>query len=210
MEEPITIGCNFRLTNFLGVIAGTLIDCGATSASLIDGREWLPDVGFTSLGVSRNVMDNTALKILSTVRSFPLRNNLHRKFCYTVRTIRGAKYMIRSTYFYGGVNDGRPNPPVFDQMVDGTLWSVVNTTEDYARGNLSYYEGVFLAQGKTMSFCLGANSYTNSDPFISALEFIELGDSLYNSTAFRNYSLSLVARHGFGSRQMIRYAVQLV
>lgn len=164
-------------------------------------------MGFTSSGVPRTVTVPTLLGIISTVRSFPLGGNLHRKFCYTVNATRGAKYMVRSTYFYGGVNDGRPTPPVFDQMVDGTLWSQVNTTEDYAHGNLSYYEGVFLAQGKTMSFCLGANSYTDSDPFISALEFIKLGDSLYNSTDFKNYSLSLVARHGFGSRQaVIRYA----
>ncbi|PKI51568.1 hypothetical protein CRG98_028040 [Punica granatum] len=91
-------------------------------------------------------------------------------------------------------------------MVDGTLWSMVNTTEDYAGSMFSYYEGIFPARGKTMSFCIGANSYTDSDPFISALEFIQLGDSLYNSTDFGNYSLSLVARDAFGSRQMvIRY-----
>ncbi|KAK4798309.1 hypothetical protein SAY86_030635 [Trapa natans] len=181
---------------------GTLIDCGAASSSLIDGREWLPDEGFTSSGVSRSLTETTNLKILSTVRSFPLHD---RKFCYTVSVIRDARYMIRSTYFYGGVNVDSPNPPVFDQMVDGTLWSVVNTTENYARGNLSYYEGVFRAQGKTMIFCIGANSYTDSDPFISALEFIKLENSLYNSTNFVIHSLSLVARHAFGSTKMIGY-----
>ncbi|KAF2284159.1 hypothetical protein GH714_019641 [Hevea brasiliensis] len=89
---------------------------------------------------------------------------------------------------------------------DGTFWSVVNTTEDYANGMSSYYEGVFLAQGKTMSLCIGANSYTDSDPFISALEFVILGGSLYNSTDFKRYGLSLVARHSFGySGSIIRY-----
>lgn len=107
--------------------------------------------------------------------------------------------MVRSTYFYGGINGpDHPSPPVFDQIVDGTLWSVVNTTEDYANGNYTYYEGVFLARGKTMSFCIGSNSYTDSDPFISALELVILGDSLYNSTDFSNFGLSLVARHSFG------------
>lgn len=62
----------------------------------------------------------------------------------------------------------------------------------------SYYEGIFLAQGKTMSLCIGVNSYTDSDPFISALEFVVLGGSLYNSTDFKRYGLSLVARHSFG------------
>lgn len=126
-----------------------------------------------------------------------MKNNAHRKFCYVVPVYRGAKYMIRTTYFYGGIN-GNAAPPVFDQIVDGTLWSGVNTTEDYSNGMSSYYEGIFLAQGKTMSLCIGVNSYTDSDPFISALEFVVLGGSLYNSTDFKRYGLSLVARHSFG------------
>lgn len=107
--------------------------------------------------------------------------------------------MVRTTYFYGGVNGPQhPSPPAFDQIVDGTFWSVVNTTEDYARGNFTSYEGVFLAQGKIMSVCIGSNSYTDSDPFISALEIVILGDSLYNTTDFSNFGLNLVARHSFG------------
>lgn len=94
--------------------------------------------------------------------------------------------------------EGGPDPPVFDQIVDGTLWSVVNTTEDYSRGSASYYEGVFRAAGKSMSVCLAGNEYTKSEMFISALEFVLLADSLYNSTDFSNSSLRLVARHSFG------------
>lgn len=113
--------------------------------------------------------------------------------------------MVRTTYFYGGIN-GRSSPPVFDQIVDGTFWAVVNTTEDYANGMSSYYEGVFLAQGKTMSVCIGSNTYTDSDPFISALEFVILHDSLYNSTDFKSNGLRLVARHSFGyNGPIIRY-----
>lgn len=115
--------------------------------------------------------------------------------------------MIRTTYFYGGANGvDHPTPPVFDQIVDGTLWSVVNTTVDYANGNSSFYEGVFLAVGKFMSFCIGSNSYTDSDPFVSALEFLILGDSLYNTTDFNNFAIGLVARNSFGySGPSIRY-----
>ncbi|KDP40146.1 hypothetical protein JCGZ_02144 [Jatropha curcas] len=182
---------------------GTLIDCGATAPSTIDGRQWLPDAGFISTGTSKNLTIPVLASILSTVRSFP--NNVNHKSCYVVPVFRGAKYMIRTTYFYGGIN-GKAAPPVFDQIVDGTLWSIVNTTEDYANGRSSYYEGVFLAQGKFMSLCIGANSYTDSDPFISALEFVILGGSLYNSTDFNRYGLSLVARHSFGyNGSLIRY-----
>nr|AMM42983.1 LRR-RLK [Vernicia montana] len=184
---------------------GTLIDCGATAPSIIGGRQWLTDAGFISKGTPRKLTIPVTTPILSTVRSFPLENNLHHKFCYVIPVFRGAKYMIRTTYFYGGIN-GNAAPPVFDQIVDGTLWSVVNTTADYANGMSSYYEGVFLALGKTMSLCIGVNSYTDSDPFISALEFVILGGSLYNSTDFNRYGLSLVARHSFGyNGSIIRY-----
>ncbi|KAJ9154336.1 hypothetical protein P3X46_027685 [Hevea brasiliensis] len=184
---------------------GTLINCGGTAPSIIAGRQWLPDTGFISEGTPKNLTIPVLSPILSTVRSFSMKNNIHHKSCYVVPVFRGAKYMIRTTYFYGGIN-GNAAPPVFDQIVDGTFWSVVNTTEDYANGMSSYYEGVFLAQGKTMSLCIGANSYTDSDPFISALEFVILGGSLYNSTDFKRYGLSLVARHSFGySGSIIRY-----
>lgn len=182
-----------------------LIDCGAIGESVIDGRKWVPDAGFVSVGTPKSLTTPVLVPYLSTVRSFPVENNVHRKFCYVVNVFRGAKYMVRTTYYYGGIN-GRDSPPVFDQMVDGTLWSVVNTTEDYAKGLSTYYEGVFAAQGKTMSLCIGANTYTDSDPFISALEFVILKDSLYNSTDFNTYGLSLVARQAFGySGPVIRY-----
>ncbi|KAG5222873.1 hypothetical protein OIU76_011337 [Salix suchowensis] len=182
----------------------TLIDCGATAPSTINGLQWIPDTGYITSGTSKNLTIPVLDRTLSTVRSFPLQNNLRRKFCYVVSVFRGAKYMIRSTYFYGGIN-GNESLPVFDQIVDGTPWSVVNTTEDYGDGMSSYYEGVFLARGKTMSFCIAANSYTESDPFISALEFVLLGNSLYNSTDFNQAGLSLVARHSFGHNELIRY-----
>ncbi|KAK3190006.1 hypothetical protein Dsin_029567 [Dipteronia sinensis] len=176
-------------------IRGTLINCGAVVGSIINGSTWVPDAEYIWSGTPKIVTTAVTSPILSTVRSFP--NSLHQKFCYVVPVFRGGKYMVRTTYFYGGVND-RNSPPVFDQMVDGTFWGVVNTTDDYALGWSSYYEGVFLAQGKTMSVCVGSNTYTESDPFISALEFVLLGDSLYNSTDFGKHGLSLVARHSFG------------
>lgn len=176
-----------------------LIDCGATLPSVIDDRQWLPDTNFispaTATGTSKNLTQTNLFPTLQTVRSFPLVR--HKKFCYVVPVYRSAKYLVRTTYYYYG-DGGVTNPPVFDQIVDGTLWSLVNTTDDYSRGSASYYEGVFLAAGKSMSVCLASNTYTDSQPFISALEFVLLADSLYNSTDFRNSSLRLVARHSFG------------
>ncbi|KAI3803996.1 hypothetical protein L1987_32163 [Smallanthus sonchifolius] len=185
-----------------------LIDCGTNASSVIDGRQWLPDSGFISTGTSKTLTLNNLFPTLSTVRSFPLlpTNLRRRKFCYVVPVYRTAKYLVRTTYYYGGVNARVLSPPVFDQVVDGTFWSVVNTTEDYGRGTASYYEGVFRAAGKSMSVCLASNTYTESDPFISALELVLLGDSVYNSTDFGNSSLRLVARHSFGyGGPIIRY-----
>ncbi|KAK6146076.1 hypothetical protein DH2020_019945 [Rehmannia glutinosa] len=165
--------------------------------STVNGLDWLPDTSYISTGTSKIVTEQGIIPTLATVRTFPLQNNVFKKFCYEIPVDRTRKYLIRTTYYYGGVN-GNDNPPVFDQIVDGTLWSVVNTTEDYVSGNLSYYEGVFMPTGKKLSVCLAANTYTDSDPFISALEVVLLWDQLYNSTDFRAYGLSLVARHNFG------------
>lgn len=177
---------------------GTYIDCGATVSSVIDGRTWLTDAAFITAGTSKNLTTQGLVPILSTVRSFPLSQNVYKKFCYVVPVYHPARYVVRTTYFYGGINDGQDVPPVFDQIVDGTFWGVVNTTEDYAKNYSSYYEGIFATTGKTMSVCVAANTNTSSDPFISALEFVILGNSVYNSTNFTMYGLRLVARHSFG------------
>ncbi|KAL6185817.1 hypothetical protein ACLB2K_041940 [Fragaria x ananassa] len=134
----------------------TLINCGAEVESQIDGRQWLPDSSFLSGAGNSKTLNNSGLvPIISTLRSFP--NVPGRKYCYNVQVYRNAKYMVRTTYYYGGIN-GQNSPPVFDQIIDGTLWAVVNTTEDYVNDMASYYEGVFLAQSKTMSVCVGANT----------------------------------------------------
>ncbi|KAK4266372.1 hypothetical protein QN277_027308 [Acacia crassicarpa] len=185
-------------------LKGLLIDCGATSPSNIGGLVWRPDGEFISTGTPKNVTTSLQDPTLLSVRSFPLRVKKH---CYNFPVFPGKRYMVRTTYFYGGVNGHEhPSPPVFDQIVDGTLWSVVNTTEDYANGNFTFYEGVFSAQVKTMSLCIGSNTYTDSNPFISALELVILSDSLYNGTNFNNFGLNLAARHSFGySGPTIRY-----
>lgn len=174
------------------------IDCGATVASEINGVLWQPDASYISSGTSKNVATSPDfLPALASMRTFPLKDNLFKKFCYEIQVDRTKKHLIRTTYYYGSVS-GNVSPPVFDQIVDGTWWSVVNTSADYVRGDLTRYEGVFMPTGNNLSVCLSANMYTDSDPFISALEVVPLLDQLYNSTDFRYHALSLVARHSFG------------
>ncbi|CAA2995038.1 Hypothetical predicted protein [Olea europaea subsp. europaea] len=183
------------------------IDCGATEISTINDIEWLPDTGYVSSGTPKNVTTQVLNRTLATARTFPLKNNLFKKFCYEIPVDRTRKYMVRTTYFYGGIGGYiHTRPPVFDQIVDGTTWSMVNTTEYYMNGDSTYYEGIFKPTGKNLSVCLAANTHTDSDPFISALEVLILWDQMYNSTDFNTYALSLVARHGFGLGGMgIRY-----
>lgn len=178
-------------------LRGTFVNCGATVSSVVNGQQWSADSGFISVGTPRNLSVEVQEPALSTLRTFPLQDNVFKKFCYEIPVVKGSKYLVRTTYFYGGVNRNQ-NPPVFDQIVDGTLWSVVNTTVDYLQGNASYYEAFFMAAGRNMSVCLGANNYTDSDPFISALELVIVANSLYNGTDFNVNALNLVARHSFG------------
>ncbi|GAA0173750.1 hypothetical protein LIER_27302 [Lithospermum erythrorhizon] len=186
-------------------LRGRLIDCGATFDTDFNGLKWLSDKDFITTGLPRNLSIQYQDATLSTVRTFPYENNLHKKFCYVVPVYRTGKYLVRTTYFYGGVNEN-VNPPVFDQIVDGTFWVMVNTTNDYLRNLTSYYEGVFMATGKSMSVCLAANQYTDSDPFMSALELVLLDNSLYNSTDFTSFGLSLISRNSFGyNGSIIRY-----
>lgn len=169
----------------------------------IDGLKYISDEGFTSVGNKTTLKNPDLLPILSTLRYFP--DPTARKHCYVFSVSKGEKYMLRTTYYYGGFDGGKV-PPVFDQIVDGTKWSVVNTTEDYANGLSSFYEIVVVAVGKTLSVCLARNEKTVSSPFISALELEYFEDSMYNTTDFSKYALGTVARTSFGSEDdMIGY-----
>ncbi|CAN6481240.1 unnamed protein product [Victoria cruziana] len=174
---------------------GFLINCGATEETKVGDLTWAPDDGFINTG-NRTTFDAAGLlPVLKSLRFFP--DTSARKYCYSLPVVRGGKYLVRSTYYYGNF-DGRGRPPVFDQIIDGTRWSVVNTTVDYSRGLSSFYEIIISATGKTMSICLARNELTVSSPFISSLEVEYLESSLYNSTDFSKYALTTVARHNFG------------
>ncbi|PKU80532.1 probable LRR receptor-like serine/threonine-protein kinase At1g51810 [Dendrobium catenatum] len=187
-------------------IRGLLLDCGAAGPSeAAGGLPWLPDYAFIATGIPRNLSLRGLIPTLSTLRSFPGASHGRCKFCYSVPVFRGSRYLVRTTYFYGGIS-GPGDPPVFDQIVDGTFWTVVNTTADYAAGAASSYEGVFLARGAKMKVCVARNDYTDSDPFINSLEMIVLEDSVYNSTDFTQNALGLIVRSRFGyDGPIVRY-----
>ncbi|KAJ4955972.1 hypothetical protein NE237_012755 [Protea cynaroides] len=174
---------------------GFLLNCGASGEISMGSLRWITDEGFVSGGNTTTINTPGVLPILSTLRFFP--DKSARKNCYVIPVIKGGKYLVRTTYYYGGF-DGGNEPPVFDQIIEGMKWSIVNTTEDYAQGLSSYYEIIVVAHGKTLSVCLARNEHTVSSPFISTLELENLEDSTYNSTDFHEYALSTVARNSFG------------
>ncbi|KAF4374026.1 hypothetical protein F8388_007932 [Cannabis sativa] len=175
---------------------GYLLDCGAGESSsagvTVNGLRYVTDEGFTSAGNITKLKQNDLVPILSTLRYFP--DTSARKFCYSIPVIKGGKYLVKTTYYYGGF-DGGDKPPVFDQIVEGTKWGVVDTSEDYANGLSSFYEIVVLAKANRLSVCVARNGETKSSPFMSALEVENLDDSLYNATDFANNALSTVARY---------------
>ncbi|KAI4295647.1 hypothetical protein L6164_035669 [Bauhinia variegata] len=181
---------------------GNLINCGGDAVT-VGSLKYISDKDFINVGNVTTVDSPNVLPILSTLRYFP--NKLARKYCYSIPVARHAKYLVKTTYYYGGF-DGGKEPPVFDQIVEGTKWSIVNTTADYAQGLTSYYEVVVMSSGKKLSVCLARNNHTgHSSPFISALEVESLEGNVYNPTDFSKYALVTVARNTFGDEHIISF-----
>ncbi|CAI9769935.1 unnamed protein product [Fraxinus pennsylvanica] len=175
---------------------GYLLNCGADEDVEEGPLKYVTDDNFITTGNKTTLKKPDILPILQTLRFFP--NVGAKKYCYSVPAIKGGKHLVKTMYYYGGF-DGGEEPPVFDQIVDGTKWSIVNTTEDYAQGLISYYEVIVVAHHKYLSICLARNDHTVSSPFISAIEVHHLDDSVYNSTDFKKYALVTLARNSFGS-----------
>ncbi|PAN51214.1 hypothetical protein PAHAL_9G578800 [Panicum hallii] len=176
---------------------GFYISCGSAKDLQAGSIKWVRDEGFTAVGNASTIDKPNLLPVLATLRFFP--DATARKYCYQLPVVKGTRYLVRTTYFYGGF-DGGKDPPVFDQIIDGTRWSAVNTTDNYRRGMSTYFEIVAEGQGRTMSVCLARRPETKSSPFISALEVIDLEDSMYNTTDYERYAMSTVARSRFGSK----------
>ncbi|KAI3445989.1 hypothetical protein Pfo_002654 [Paulownia fortunei] len=177
---------------------GYLLNCGSSDDAEEGPLIYVSDDNYISTGNKTTLNRTDILPRLQTLRFFP--NARARKYCYSFPVIKEGKYLVKTIYFYGGF-DGGNEPPVFDQIIDGTKWSIVNTTEDYASGGSSYYEAIVVAQNKFLSVCLARNEHTaaGSSPFISSIEVYHLDDSVYNSTNFEKTLLVSVARNSFGS-----------
>ncbi|KAL9670005.1 hypothetical protein QQ045_007555 [Rhodiola kirilowii] len=179
---------------------GVLINCGSSKPIEVGPVRFIPDEGLIATGNTTTLKNPNLLPLLATLRYFP--DEKANKYCYVFQAIKGGKYLVRTSYYYGGF-DGGKTPPVFDQIIDGTRWGIVDTRDDYAKGLSSYYEIVVAATGTKISVCLARNDQTVGSPFISGIEIMSFADSLYNTTDFTQYALSSVARHSFGHEDEI-------
>lgn len=128
-----------------------------------------------------------------------------RKSCFEIRRlVRRKRYLVRTTYYYGAF-DGGKEPPIFDQIIDGTKGSTVDTSSNYAKGLSSYYEIIVQAAKRAITIFLARNNKTVSSPFISTLELIDMEDSMYNATDFGHNALSTIARYRFSHSEFMRY-----
>ncbi|GAA0140849.1 hypothetical protein LIER_42632 [Lithospermum erythrorhizon] len=175
---------------------GVLLNCGGNFAEESGGLKYVVDNNFIRVGNKSAINQPNILPILKTVRYFP--NAKAKKYCYNFQSSSGEKYLVKTIYYYGGF-DGGIEPPVFDQIIDGTKWNTVDTREDFKDGLVSYYEVIVMAHSRMLSLCLARNQHTRSSPFISAIEVHHLEGSLYNSTDFDKHALVTVARSTFGS-----------
>ncbi|XP_054786098.1 probable LRR receptor-like serine/threonine-protein kinase At5g59680 [Prosopis cineraria] len=180
---------------------GYLLNCGGSENVTVGSLNYISDQDFIRVGNITTIKSENLVPVLSTVRYFP--DTKARKYCYSIPVNAQGKYLVRTIFYYGSF-DGGKEPPVFDQIVGGTKWSIINTTEDYAKGLSSYFEVVVMAFGNRLSVCLARNDWTgSSSPFISALEVQALDASVYNPTNFTTYALVTVARHNFGEGEEI-------
>lgn len=192
---------NWPFHNFLDY----LLNCGSNNEVEEGKLKYIPDDSYISTGNKTTLSRRDILPMLQTLRFFPDANA--KKYCYNFLVLKGSKYLVKTIYYHGGF-DGRDEPPIFDQIIDGTRWSIVNTTEDYTSGETSFYEAVVMAHNKFLSVCLARNEHTASDssPFISSIEVHYLDNSVYNSTNLHNNMLITIARSSFGSEDhIIRY-----
>ncbi|OWM89341.1 uncharacterized protein At1g24485-like [Punica granatum] len=172
------------------------IDCGASDSYIDDNLiVWQGDDTLVSAGQSRTVKTTDSLHVTSTLRVF----TSGKKNCYVLEGEKGAKLLVRASFFYGNY-DGKSSPPSFGLQIDGNDW--VKVVTDMETETYIYYELIYVSKGDSISMCL-VQTDSSQYPFISALEVRTLESPMYRNFD-ANQALSLVGRHAFGAVKSIR------
>ncbi|KAK7255507.1 hypothetical protein RIF29_28920 [Crotalaria pallida] len=173
------------------------IDCGlAESSSYADrttGINYISDAKFIDTGEVKSLspyIKSTARRELWYVRSFPtgVRN------CYRINVTSGAKYLIRTTFFYANY-DGLNEVPQFDLHLGANRWATVKLSNNQTLS--SYYEIIYSPSLDYMHICL-VNTRQGT-PFISILELRTLNNNTYDT---KSGSLAHLSRYDLGNSEL--------
>uniref|UniRef100_A0A0D3EVA8 Protein kinase domain-containing protein n=1 Tax=Oryza barthii TaxID=65489 RepID=A0A0D3EVA8_9ORYZ len=179
------------------------IDCGLTNGTgYVDSMTnltYVSDRGFVEGGKTYDIMaqymNDATNDQEKTLRSFPdgPRN------CYTLPSIPGKKYLIRTTFSYG--NYDRLNSSqigslfLFGLHIGVNFWTTVNLTNQGPTDTI-WKELITIAQDTNISVCL--INMGSGTPFISTLDLRELDDAMFKFLNL-SFSISYFTRLRFGS-----------
>ncbi|TVU09816.1 hypothetical protein EJB05_43312, partial [Eragrostis curvula] len=85
-------------------LSGYQINCGAKSEKVAGGVTWVSDAPFINVGNVSELRSPGMMPMLASLRYFP--DTAASKYCYVVPAEMHARYLVRTTYYYGGF-DGR-------------------------------------------------------------------------------------------------------
>lgn len=155
------------------------IDCGSTTASIVDGIEWSADEYFQNgkaYAIAANP-SNGVNSVEATLRAFPpLKTG-----CYHVPLAIG-RYLVRVGLAYHNY-DSLGEPPLFNIVVNGLVVKTVVMAQAEAavpRGGL-YLDFLTYALQNSISVCVEPFAgVTKGPPFLNSLEFLPADTESYD------------------------------
>ncbi|AEE34687.1 Leucine-rich repeat protein kinase family protein [Arabidopsis thaliana] len=177
------------------------IDCGCSSnyTDPRTGLGWVSDSEIIKQG-KPVTLANTNWNSMQyrRRRDFPTDN---KKYCYRLSTKERRRYIVRTTFLYGGLGSEEAYPK-FQLYLDATKWATV-TIQEVSRVYVE--ELIVRATSSYVDVCVCC-AITGS-PFMSTLELRPLNLSMYATDYEDNFFLKVAARVNFGAPNMdaLRY-----
>ncbi|KAH7565360.1 hypothetical protein JRO89_XS09G0195200 [Xanthoceras sorbifolium] len=181
------------------------LDCGLPRDSNYNdsttGINYVSDAAFIETGTGMTLskeFDTVNLQQLWHVRSFPDQDI--RRNCYNLKLKSETKYLIRATFMYGNYDPQGKLPIQFDFHLGANLWDTVRLDDP---SSVVTKEIIHVSSMDYIYVCLVNTGF--GTPFISALEFRPLNNSIYVA---ESGSLVLFARWDVASttnETVVRY-----
>lgn len=172
------------------------IDCGCSSnyTDPRTGLGWVSDSEIIKQG-KPVTLANTNWNSMQyrRRRDFPTDN---KKYCYRLSTKERRRYIVRTTFLYGGLGSEEAYPK-FQLYLDATKWATV-TIQEVSRVYVE--ELIVRATSSYVDVCVCC-AITGS-PFMSTLELRPLNLSMYATDYEDNFFLKVAARVNFGAPNM--------